>query len=487
MKKNLLFLTLLFIFISLKSQNFVLDETFGNNGVATISGESDYVVIESKIQPGGKILIAGHRINGINRFENFICRFNSNGIIDTTFGLNGYYILNHVNEDDNGPSFYLLSDGSIIIVSNVSDSKLTKLTSNGILDSSFALGGILSFSNYEISDYGKNNSLILNDNTILLLGNSLYSSNTKLVKVNLNDGVIDSNFGTNGELEISIPNNQIDEIINNSNNYYYFITSEDSITKKIQHLVRFDSNFNLDSSFNITLSDILSSHFIFHNILITENEILDYSAETDEEDNLFEITNLKKYNLNGTLDNSFGTDGIIQFNNQYFSTPYKNNNKIYLYGYKNESNDFNSLISRYNLDGSIDTTFNSIGFYIEDTNDIKEFASNLNINEEGSIIIAGGYKDGIANKIYLAKYIEETLSSEEIKVNQLSFKNPISDKLEINSEKEIKSLELFNLEGKLIISSKTNTLDTSFINKGIYVVKVTFKDGESRIEKIIKI
>ena len=68
------------------------------------------------------------------------------------------------------------------------------------------------------------------------------------------------------------------------------------------------------------------------------------------------------------------------------------------------------------------------------------------------------------------------------------FPNPVSDILNIKSEKEIIKVEISDILGKIIISEKnpTNRINVQKLEKGLYTIKITFKDENSITQKIVK-
>ncbi|MBW6535320.1 MAG: glycoside hydrolase family 9 protein [Mariniphaga sp.] len=71
------------------------------------------------------------------------------------------------------------------------------------------------------------------------------------------------------------------------------------------------------------------------------------------------------------------------------------------------------------------------------------------------------------------------------------FPNPVSDFLEINSSGEIEMVEIFSLTGSKINPVSGNTFSKTVLNfsgypEGLYILKLIFSDGTSRLEKIIK-
>lgn len=80
-----------------------------------------------------------------------------------------------------------------------------------------------------------------------------------------------------------------------------------------------------------------------------------------------------------------------------------------------------------------------------------------------------------------------TLNTTELDEKQFKiFPNPTTDILNIDSKIDVKDIEIYALDGKIIWKGNSNTIDFKSYNKGTYVVKVLFIDGTSTEQKIIK-
>lgn len=130
---------------------------------------------------------------------------------------------------------------------------------------------------------------------------------------------------------------------------------------------------------------------------------------------------------------------------------------------------------------------------------IKEPTIDTRINE---LIFAGWYNDInlteekvfkdeiITGDITLyAKYavgsgIDESSSDKKLKITTSS------ETINIESEKEIKSIEVFNLDGKSLrsqqIYEKQTVIDIADLSKGVYILKVSTTDGRTESKKIAK-
>ena len=70
------------------------------------------------------------------------------------------------------------------------------------------------------------------------------------------------------------------------------------------------------------------------------------------------------------------------------------------------------------------------------------------------------------------------------------FPNPIEDHFEIiqkNNPQEIHSFSLFSLDGRTIFfKKKQDEIDFKNISKGVYLLKIKFKNDRNVVKKVIK-
>lgn len=105
---------------------------------------------------------------------------------------------------------------------------------------------------------------------------------------------------------------------------------------------------------------------------------------------------LARYNNDGSLDTTFGTDGKVttDFDSIYSNDDYGNsiaiqpNGKIVVGGYSNGSGTSYFALARYNTNGSLDTTFNADGKEITNFNGNNAYKGVVALQSDGKIIIA---------------------------------------------------------------------------------------------------
>ena len=185
-----------------------LDPSFGINGVVTTDFDQQEFGSSSPnavlIQPDGKILVGGSVLSSDLHFEYFaLIRYKANGDLDSTFGTNGEAINfpgnpQTVNEIS---AITLQNDGKIVTGANSDGYCVARYKSNGIIDSSFGVDGLIR--NPDTTSYDLKNVFLQSDGKIVTACTRLYSqgtSQTSDFQINrlLPNGNFDSTFGING-------------------------------------------------------------------------------------------------------------------------------------------------------------------------------------------------------------------------------------------------------------------------------------------------
>jgi hypothetical protein len=64
---------------------------------------------------------------------------------------------------------------------------------------------------------------------------------------------------------------------------------------------------------------------------------------------------------------------------------------------------------------------------------------------------------------------------------------PSSDIVNVQTDKIISKLDVFNVRGQLLLSAKDqNSIDISSLNNGLYLMRIWDNQGNYHLEKIIK-
>ena len=174
-----------------------LDTTFGNDGRVTTGIGFHDASYSVAVQPDGKILAAGHSLNGTNDFA--IVRYNADGSLDTTFGGVGSVTTDFGGTHDVGQSVAVHADGRIVVAGiSQGDIAVVRYNVDGSLDPSFGDGGRVKTSIVAGSDTGSSVT-IQPDGRTLVAGSSFNGANTDFALVRYNvDGSLDTSFGDGG-------------------------------------------------------------------------------------------------------------------------------------------------------------------------------------------------------------------------------------------------------------------------------------------------
>ncbi|MCX6185471.1 MAG: T9SS type A sorting domain-containing protein [Bacteroidetes bacterium] len=159
-------------------------------------------------------------------------------------------------------------------------------------------------------------------------------------------------------------------------------------------VVRYNTNGSLDNTFGT--NGFVNTDFVYESdassiALQADGKIVVAGYYT----NYYSGIAVVRYNTNGGLDSSFDTDGIVVTSIRSFSQAnslsIQTDGKIVVAGiYSNDLNNINTgfTVVRYNIDGSLDNTFDNYGI---NTIDIADYsvAKSVSIQTDGKILVSG--------------------------------------------------------------------------------------------------
>ncbi|MEQ1530731.1 MAG: hypothetical protein ABL925_15560, partial [Methylococcales bacterium] len=183
----------------------LLDSSFGNGGGTVIDVGTYDTPRFVTAQTDGKILVAGGTATDTSSGDFLLLRYNSNGFLDNSFGVNGIVKSDFNGKDDYISSIATQADGKILVVGSSGSNAtgysmaIARYNSDGSLDTSFSGDGKLSYSFDANSDYAESVA-VQADGKILVAGETLLkSSNYHYALLRLNtDGSLDTSFSDDG-------------------------------------------------------------------------------------------------------------------------------------------------------------------------------------------------------------------------------------------------------------------------------------------------
>ncbi|TKK68951.1 T9SS type A sorting domain-containing protein [Ilyomonas limi] len=352
-----------------------LDISFGKQGLLTGYFPSTKTNFTSTVLQGNKIMAAGSALNDSNNYDFALARFTTNGVLDSSFGVNGKVITDFNSSTDEANSM-VLQGGKIIVAGsghNYSDFALVRYTSDGAIDSSFGVNGKVTtdFNN----DYAVAYSIALQEDKIIVSGstqNPVNDNNDFALARYTADGKLDASFGKNGKVTTDF-NSSEDHANTMALQGNKILVGGYSLGGSADFaLARYTTDGVLDSSFGengkVTTNFGFSSEDIAYSIALQGDKII--SAGYTGYYPIYDFA-LARYTADGILDSSFGDNGkvITAFNSSIDDENYESatsiaiqEDKIIVAGFTGDnrgSADF--ALARYTTDGVLDSSFGENG------------------------------------------------------------------------------------------------------------------------------
>lgn len=269
---------------------------------------------------------------------------------------------------------------------------LHRIFSNGIIDSSFGNGELRTGRGHGFNIAGIS---VLPDGKIITFTRTTYHTDdavdTLWVERYLAGGGVDSSFGTNGATFYHRPFTyaSAQEMIVKPNGT---IVISFTLNNTEQHIAQLTASgkkdYQLGTNGNIIPAGYAAN--IRRIFALPNNEIL-VSAIYLKTDNTYGSC-LIRYTTDGNIDSSFGTNGVVFNNNTILVTgrtvdlTLQADNKLLEYTEDNG----NDILLRYNTDGTLDPSFGSNGkTVVEAMNpNVYDIATGVRVQENGRILVS---------------------------------------------------------------------------------------------------
>lgn len=416
-----------------------LDPTFGSAGqVTTDFNQSTDIAYAVALQTDGKIVVAGttYKNNDYSSEDFAIARYNANGTLDTTFGVNGKVTTDFPGLAAVASAVVVQPDGKILVAGGAfplftfaGDFKLVRYNPNGSLDTTFGSGGIVTTSfqgqgSYAFSLALQSDGKIIAAGTAFVSFSSDDSSNTDFALARYNaDGTPDTTFGSSGEVTTDFdgfnddafsvlvqPDGKIVAVgsAKNPTNYYDFA------------LARYLADGTIDTTFGS--AGKMRTDFGDHNFDQARSAVLQPDGKivaagfAISQNGLAWNFAVARYGSDGALDPAFSSDGMTQIDSGSCCQSAKrvllqSDGKIIVVGYPDtESSDSDFLLARLDANGSLDATFGSGGLVRTSFGDLNGGANGAALQPDGKIV-AVGFQATFSNKwaeFALARYLDSS-------------------------------------------------------------------------------
>ena len=497
MKKSVLIfsISLLFIsFVKLNAQTVTLDSSFGTNGVATdpqIDFDGPYGTLVQLQQ--SNVLSAGLYNRDEYGWSGIITKFTNNGTKDVSYGDQGEVRVCRNSYISFLRSMALQPDGKLVTLSDIQPHYdypidqlfIERFLTNGQPDSSFGTNGAVIFDKSDNKVFQvTGRSLALKPDGKIAISVST-AKGYFIMEFSANGSRINS-FGNSG---VIVPTSAINTFIALPDNKLLAVgtyTKADNTTGT--DLIRYTATGRLDSTFGVNGVALLQNTNVNGGnvgLALQGNKILVYTEDANK-------NAVYRCFSNGSIDNSFGTAGKVYADTVTTAVgriiKVQANNKIIV-------NLASSLkLERFQQDGTVDNTFGTNGLL-----DVSLASGNtFDVNTEKIAVVGPGYVNGGA-AVRTITFVpcasckvgqNNAIATNNIKLSV--YPNPVKNIVTISglSNKGVNRLILSDNTGNVMaratVSGTTYNWNIGNLKTGIYMLQVQTPGAKTFSTQIVK-
>jgi uncharacterized delta-60 repeat protein len=385
-----------------------LDPTFGSSGTVITALPGSNSAQKMAIQTDGKIVVQGYSSDTDNN-SSFLARYNPDGTVDSSFGTSGKtnipWVAPLFERFSNG--LRILPDGKILISGTVTNFAFDtfavfRFNADGSRDTSFGMNGVASAS---VGSAGVGETLSVQPDGKIVVAGNLFNCDSDACRAGgvgvtrFNDnGTIDTSFGAFGQLIIASPNESSGVVDSAAlpDGKILLIGEADHGSGTKLLLSRLNPNGTLDASFGangiLHLNLDQPDNFVRQFALQPDGKIV-FPTVNDAGQGTSVSTTIVRLNPDGAFDDSFGSKGkvVIPVSEGIFSFAIhiQPNGRILAAGDTGQTPPFGFAIVRLNADGSRDTSFGSNGIVNTRLGSYGSFVTDLALQPNGKLVAYG--------------------------------------------------------------------------------------------------
>jgi uncharacterized delta-60 repeat protein len=406
-----------------------------------------------------------------------LCRFATNGLVDTNFGVGGKRSISIGCGSDPVKGFITQPDGKIVVATTsvdvhqpnrFDDFALTRFTPAGDVDRSFGVEGTARADFGNVTDIVQSMT-IQPDGKILVVGNSVKIGSPSHIAIARfsPSGDLDASFGNQGLVVLSVSPfgdaamavavQQDQKIIIGGIFATGFIQTRTIFDFLI---LRLQPDGSIDSSFGnngITTVDFANENDVVTGAAIQPDGkavLCGYTTVQVINGTIIDDFAVARFNTNGTIDQSFAGSGKVrtdfsQGDDSANGLTLQSDGKIILLG----SADSSMALARYNPDGSLDQSFANLGRAKPDLHAYAGVALCAALQGDGKVIIGGAAThqqgtDFVVTRLDTAGSIDKKFGNNGIVLIDFNGQSDVAKDLEIQAD------------GKLLIVGDANPPST---------------------------
>jgi uncharacterized delta-60 repeat protein len=398
-----------------------LDTGFGTGGsVITPINSSNDEATGVVVQGDGKIVAVGKSYVG--SFEDFaVVRYTSTGGLDPGWNTSGIVTTDVGGQNDEAYSVALQTDGKIVVCGTAysgsdHDYAFVRYTTAGFVDGSFNSGGkvVLPMGGDQFAFAVTMQA----DQKIVAAGSTSTSGHADagLLRL-LANGTLDSSFGSTGLVTIPISgnNNHGNAVAVQGDGRIVLAGDASSGSNPFDFFVaRRNADGSVDGTFGpstgIVVTSVGSGDTLANSTVIqSDGKIVVAGTASNGIDNDFCVI---RYNADGSLDPGFnGTGSVLTAvgtgDDAAKAVALQTDGKIVVAGFAGLGSFASFGVVRYNPDGSLDSSFNSIGTVTIMMGSGDAYAQGVVVQADGKIVVAGYSSDGSTTSFALARLLSD--------------------------------------------------------------------------------
>ena len=384
------------------NENGSFDTSFDGDGkvTTTLSGQIGAAANALVIQGDGKILVAG-----VGNGDFALVRYNTDGMLDNTFDGDGKVTTNFFSYDS-ANAVAIHADGRIVACgfftfgSSDYDFAVARYNGDGSLDTSFDGDGKTTTPMGVAVTTVANDVVTQPDGKVVIAGYAYNGANDDFMVARYNvDGSPDTSFSADGKITIDLaPQNPFGEramaiAIQPDGKIVVGGHTNPSGNNPDFALVRLLPNGAFDSTFSggFVTTSFSSSEYLNDIEIQPDGKIVAagytfVSAGTD--------IAVARYNADGTPDTSFDVDGKLTTDfagggDRADGVAVQSDGKVVVAGAASTGPGYDFALVRYNVDGSLDSSFDGDGKLTTEVTGLSEGANAIAIQFDGKILAAG--------------------------------------------------------------------------------------------------
>lgn len=397
--------------------NGTIDTGFGSGGVVTtdiVAGGFD-IPAAAALQPDGRLLVVGSAYLDVQQCV--AVRYTAAGALDATFGSGGVVITGVGASDDFGRAVARQSDGKLLVAGTTYANyayqfALARYHPDGAPDGTFGNGGRVTTA----PGIGGHNWFYAvtqqSDGKIVAVGHTYPTNNFNLVAMRYTAaGILDTTFNGTGYVSLAIGASTDGYAVLQQPDGKLVIAAQTWVTSGTYAftLVRLNGTGALDSTFGTggivtTQLDALAGARAL--VRQPDGKLVAAGWSPNGSDRDFTLV---RYHVNGALDASFGSGGIVRtnlgaVNERANALVLQSDGKLVAAGYSGSSTDTDFALARYDANGALDASFGSGGIVRTSFGAGLNQVAGLVVQGDGKLVASGWTPAGSDSDHALARY-----------------------------------------------------------------------------------